>query len=95
MKRELTGNFVNDCFDLSAVVKYIAQDIQRVSTAFAVVGQHHTSEILEEFQIELSDVAELIKKLCQNKTERDLNETVEMNKELLEKIIARSIESDE
>jgi hypothetical protein len=87
MKKELSGNFVNDCFDLSDVVKHISKDIQRVSTAFAIIGQHHTSEILEEFQIELSDVAELIKKLCQNKTERDLNEAEVMNKQMFDKII--------
>lgn len=87
MKKELTGNFVDDCFDISREMAEVGRELRRVSTAFAIVGQYQTSEILEELQIQVFDLAELVKKVCQNKTNKDLNEMRELNKEFIDKLI--------
>ena len=86
---KLTGNFVNDSFNVAERIGDISSNLKYLAKAFRTTGNQDMAETLFQYGIELDIADESIRKICGNRTTQELNSAQEMSGAILSSCLAR------
>lgn len=87
MNRELTGNFVDDCFATKNRLDNIALDLRHLAAAFETTGNEKMTETLLSIVGRVIDVRDAVGSICKNRVDKDLVEASNANAHLFKTLL--------
>lgn len=79
MNKQLTGNFVDDCFAAKKQLYNIALDLKYLAAAFETTGNEKMTETLLSIVGRVIDVRDAVDSICKNRVNKDLAEVTNAN----------------